>query len=76
MDRGRLEAQLRRAAHVQAAEAGVADQLRVQLQEALAEVDARYVLYLYAVVVALTDREGSETCCGRQLHVAAAEGCD
>ncbi len=42
VDRGRLEAQLRRAEHMQAAGASAADQLRVQLQEALAEVDARY----------------------------------
>ena len=45
VDRGRLEAQLRQVEHMQAAEAGVADQLRGQLQEALVEVDARYIPY-------------------------------
>ena len=39
VDRGRLEAR-------QAADAGLADQMRVQLQEALTEVDARYIPYL------------------------------
>ena len=45
VDRGRLEARLRRAEGMQATDAGLADQLRVQLQEALAEVDARYIPY-------------------------------